>query len=218
MLGVGGRLRKLSRFLELGPLRSFILYNACDVLPGDLLSLGMAPTSEFEFRQTVLQDAEALYPSEPVRQAMYCDQRTFLCSILDRNDRMTMGASVECRVPFLDYRLVEGLAALPSSVLLAGRGGEPLLRRSLRDRLCRAVRRHKKWGFGVPWSRYLRDNPRLRGMVQELPDLEPMRSGPFERGPLVSLIKGFLGGDDSRAALVRHLTMIAIWSMACFRR
>ena len=45
---------------------------------------------------------------------MYSDQHTFLCSVLDRNDRMTMGASIECRVPFLDYRLVEMLAALPS--------------------------------------------------------------------------------------------------------
>ena len=55
--------------------------------------------------------------ASPVRQAMYLDQHTFLCYLLDRNDKMTMGASIECRVPFLDYRLVEGAARLPDSVL-----------------------------------------------------------------------------------------------------
>jgi asparagine synthase (glutamine-hydrolysing) len=218
LLGARGRLRKLSRFLELGPLRSFILYNACDVLPGDLVSLGMAPTGQFAFRQTVLQEAETLYPSEPVRQAMYCDQRTFLCSILDRNDRMTMGASIECRVPFLDYRLVEGLAALPTSVLLAGRQGEPLLRRALHDRLPRSVRRHRKWGFGVPWPRYLRGNPHLRDFVHDLPNLEPVRSGPFERRRLTAVIREFLAGNECRSAIVRQLVMIILWHLACFRR
>ena len=215
LLGARGRLRKLARFLDLGGLRSFVLYNACDVLPADLRSLVMTPSGEFAFRHAVLKEAEELYPSEPVRQAMYSDQHTFLCSILDRNDRMTMGASIECRVPFLDYRLVEGLAALPSSALQVGRRGKPLLRSAMGDRLIRAVRRHRKWGFGVPWSRYLRDHPRLRGMVRDLPDLEPMRSGPFERSRMAPLIREFLAGDESHAALVRQLVMIAAWHRAC---
>ena len=72
-------------------------------------------------------------------QAMYSDLHTFLGSILDRNDRMTMGASIECRVPFLDYRLVEMLAALPSSVLLAGKRNKHVLRQAVGDRLPEAV-------------------------------------------------------------------------------
>ena len=212
-----GRLRKLARFLELGGLRPFLLYNACDVLPGDLRSLGMDPRGEFAFRHSVLDEAETVYPGEPIRQAMYSDQHTFLCSILDRNDRMTMGASIECRVPFLDYRLVEGLAALPSSGIDAGERGKPLLRQAMRDRLPRAIRRHRKWGFGVPWQRYLRQAPDLRGLVQDLPDLEPLRSGPFERRRVASLATAFLAGDDSGAGLVRTLVMIVVWHRACVR-
>jgi asparagine synthase (glutamine-hydrolysing) len=198
ILGARDRIRKLARFLRLPSLRSFVLYNACEVLPDDLRALGMDPIQEFPFRQAVLDEAEALYPSEPVRQAMYSDQHTFLCSILDRNDRMTMGASIECRVPFLDYRLAEGLAALPSRALRAGRPGKPLLRSAVCDRLPPAVRRHGKWGFGVPWSLY-------------------MRSGPFERGRLRSMIREFLAGDESRAMLMRQLMMIALWHRACVR-
>src|SRR5262249_41595414 len=116
-----GRLRKLQRFMELGTLDRFVLFNACDVLPLDLEKLGLSFANQLGYREQVLGEARMLYPDDLVRQAMYSDQHTFLCSVLDRNDRMTMGASIECRVPFLDYRLVEMLAALPSSVLFMGR-------------------------------------------------------------------------------------------------
>src|SRR5262249_18236728 len=128
VLSFNGRWRKLTRFLELGSLARFVLFNACDVLPADTGKLGLVATGQFPYREQVLAEAQILYPGDFVRQAMYSDQRTFLCSILDRNDRMTMGASIECRVPFLDYRLVEMVAALPSSVLLAGWRGKQLLR------------------------------------------------------------------------------------------
>ena len=87
-------------------------------MPDDLRELGMNPTGRFPYREMLLAKSADLYPGEPMRQAMFMDHETFLGSLLDRNDRMTMGASIECRVPFLDYRLVEGLSALPSSRLL----------------------------------------------------------------------------------------------------
>lgn len=216
-LRMGGRIGKLAKFLCLDSPESLVIYNACDVLPGDLERLGMHPRGELGFRRTVLDEAAALYPSDLVRRAMYSDQHTFLCSVLDRNDRMTMGASIECRVPFLDYRLVEGLAALPSSALLKGWQGKSLLRRAMRYRLSRVVRRHPKWGFGVPWARYLREVPELRGIVSDLTRLEPLRTGPFDRALLEAAVNAFLGGDDSHQVLVRGLVMMTVWYDACVR-
>jgi asparagine synthase (glutamine-hydrolysing) len=215
-LHLNGRLRKLSRFLTLGSVDHCILFNACDVLPIDLQSLGMNPTLHFPFRERVLVEARALYPGDPVRQAMYSDQHTFLCSILDRNDRMTMGASIECRVPFLDYRLVEGLAALPSSVLLAGKQSKYLLRYSIGTRLPEAVQKHPKWGFGVPWGRYLRQIPALHDFVEALPDLDPIRGGPFDCAKVRSTVSEFLRGVSRYEALIKQLVMVAIWYQACF--
>jgi asparagine synthase (glutamine-hydrolysing) len=214
---LGSRIGKLAKFLRLGTPASLVLYNACDVFPADLERLGMRPEGELRHRRGVLQEASELYPADLVRQAMYSDQHTFLCSVLDRNDRMTMGASIECRVPFLDYRLVEGLAALPSHVLLGGRQGKPLLRRAMGDRLPASVLRHPKWGFGVPWSRYLREIPELRGLVRDLVRLEPLRNGPFDHARLGSVVDSFLAGDDSDQSLVRGLVMLAVWYDACLR-
>jgi hypothetical protein len=73
-----------------------------------------------------------------------------------------MGASIECRVPFLDYRLVVGLGALPSSALLSGRRGKRLLLDAVGERLPDEIKQAGKRGFSVPWRRYLRDEPELR--------------------------------------------------------
>jgi asparagine synthase (glutamine-hydrolysing) len=218
-LKLNGRIGKLSRFLQLDSISSFILFNACEVLPDDLIRLGLNPTAQFPFRQQILSEAESLYPDEPVRQAMYNDQHTFLCSILDRNDRMTMGASIECRVPFLDYRLVEKLAALPSSVILAGRRPKHVLRGALGQRLPESVLKHRKWGFGVPWGRYLRSVPELRELVNDLPTLAPIKDGPFDRIRLRKILAGFLSGDDQQnESLIMRLVMITMWHKACFER
>ena len=211
LFGLGGRARKLSRFLELGSLDSFILFNSCDVLPEQLQSLGLTTSSSFSFREQKLQEAKSLYPGDPWRQAMYGDQHAFLCSVLDRNDRMTMGASIECRVPFLDYRLVEGLAALPSPLLIGGRQTKPLLRNALGSRLPPEILGHRKWGFGVPWHSYLRTVPELRALVSSLPDSEPLRSGPLDRARLRLLIQEFFASPEAHNALVLQLLMVVVW-------
>jgi asparagine synthase (glutamine-hydrolysing) len=215
-LGIGGhRAEKLARFLRLATLRDFGVFNACDVLPDELRRLGMNPSGEFPYRQHVWDQAEALFPGNLMRQAMFSDQHTFLCSLLDRNDRMTMGASIECRVPFLDYRLVEGVASLPSSELLSGYERKHLLRRALAARLPAAVRKHRKWGFGVPWSMYLRREPAFREMLHALPRLEPVSSGPFDRAKIATTVHRFLAGDDADAPVIRQLVMMTVWHQAC---
>ena len=209
-----GRAAKLGRFLRLGGLDRFVLFNACEALPDELTALGMRPAARFAHREAVLAEAAALYPNEPIRQAMYSDHHTFLGSILDRNDRMTMGASIECRVPFLDYRLVERLASLPTAQLLQGSESKPILRQALGDRLPPEILRGRKWGFGVPWTTYLRRPGELREFVGDLPALPFLQGGPFDAARLKRLVADFLAGDDAHDALVRQLTMIALWEQA----
>jgi asparagine synthase (glutamine-hydrolysing) len=215
--GAPPRVRKLGRLFGLGSPDAAVLYNACDVLPADLALLGMRPVGRFAYREAMLTEARDVYPGDLGRQAMYADQHTFLCSLLDRNDKMTMGASIECRVPFLDFRIVEQAAAFPSRTLLPDSRGKPLIRNALGPRLPAALLRHRKWGFGVPWSRYLRTIPALRETVLDLFRAEPVRDGPFDTKAISALSLRFLAGDDRNATLVRQLVMIVFWYRACVR-
>jgi asparagine synthase (glutamine-hydrolysing) len=211
VFGVNGRVRKLSRFTELDSMERFVVYNPCEILPADVAALGFQPKLRFPYREQIFGEAEKLYPGDLLRQVMYCDQHAFLCSILDRNDRMTMGRSIECRVPFLDHRLVEGATRLPTDALVSARSGKRIVRRALGWRLPRAVLQGRKWGFDVPWRTYFRHTPALREIVETLPDREPCRSGPFDRRALRATVARFLAGDDSTFALVRQLVMVHAW-------
>ena len=215
VLNFNGRWRKLTRFLELGSLDRFVLFNSCDVLPDDVESLGLSTSGEFPFREQVLAEARTLYPRDLARQAMYSDQHTFLCSVLDRNDRMTMGASIECRVPFLDYRLVEMLAALPSSFLLRGRRSKWLLRAAVGKRLPRAVLEHRKWGFGVPWQNYFREVEELRSLLLDLPNTKLILDSPLKRSAVQDHVLAFLNGDDRPFPLLMQMQMsVFAWEAA----
>jgi asparagine synthase (glutamine-hydrolysing) len=211
MMVPGSRAKKLARLLSLGGLRSLVLYNACNSFPDDLRTILDAPPVTSDYRESILDEAEAIFPGEPFRQAMHLDQHTFLSSLLDRNDRMTMGASIECRVPFLDVRLIEGLARMRTTNLVRGSRSKPLLRRALGDRLPLPVLRGRKWGFGVPWSRYLRDVADLRDVVSGIPSSSLLDQGPFKREGIRRLIDEFLGGSDERFPLVLQLVMLEVW-------
>jgi asparagine synthase (glutamine-hydrolysing) len=212
------RLRKLRRMLALGGLDRLVLFNASNVFPDDLAALGTASTGDFPFREQIVREARGAYPGEPARQAMYSDLRTFLCSLLDRNDRMTMGASIECRVPFLDHRLVEGLAALPSSTLLRGRRGKWALLAAVGDRLPPEIRRARKWGFSVPWARYLREHAELRALTADLPEAPVIRNGPFDKSKVRNVVSRFLAGSPGHEPLVVALFMVVTWHRAYWQR
>ncbi len=87
--------------------------------------------------------------------AMLADVTNFLTPLLRRLDRMTMAASVECRVPFLDQRLVETVVNLPLSLRLRGRTDKWVLKAIAADYLPSDIVNRKKVGFPLPIADYL---------------------------------------------------------------
>ena len=90
-----------------------------------------------------------------VLAAMLADIGDFLAPLLRRLDRMTMSASVECRVPYLDHRLVHQVINLPLSQRLRGRSDKWLLKRIGSRYLPQHIVERKKEGFPLPLRDYL---------------------------------------------------------------
>jgi asparagine synthase (glutamine-hydrolysing) len=96
-------------------------------------------------------DAEAL-----LDQLLACDMKTYLPELLMKQDQMSMAASIESRVPFLDHKLVEFAAALPVKMKLRGISTKHILRRAMADVLPKAIVERRKMGFPVPVGEWLR--------------------------------------------------------------
>ena len=80
-----------------------------------------------------------------------------LVELLMKQDQMSMAASIESRVPFLDYQLVEFAASIPASLKIRSHTGKHLLKRSLAGMLPDSIINRPKEGFPVPFDSWLRE-------------------------------------------------------------
>jgi asparagine synthase (glutamine-hydrolysing) len=89
--------------------------------------------------------------ASPLRRMLYFDQTSWLPdNLLERGDRMTMAASIEARVPFLDHKLVEFAASLPDHWRVDELRRKRVLREVARSLLPREIPERTKVGFRVP--------------------------------------------------------------------
>jgi asparagine synthase (glutamine-hydrolysing) len=95
-------------------------------------------------------------PGDGPTRMSRADLHTYLVELLMKQDQMSMAASVESRVPYLDDALVERVARMPSSLKLAGWQTKAVLRAALRDLVPREILTRGKMGFPVPLGRWLR--------------------------------------------------------------
>src|SRR5262249_42429546 len=96
---------------------------------------------------------------------LYLDTKTYLVELLMKQDQMSMAASVESRVPFLDHRLVEFAAQLPDQWKLSGFATKRILRTAMKGILPDAILNRPKMGFPVPFTQWTRAH--RAGMVRD---------------------------------------------------
>lgn len=96
-------------------------------------------------------------------QMMMVDLETYLPGdILTKVDRMSMGVSLEARVPILDHNVVEFAMSLPSRLKLRGGVGKWILRQAVKGIVPETVLTKPKQGFAVPLSSWFRGPLRYR--------------------------------------------------------
>ncbi len=97
------------------------------------------------------------YPSASLLQRLlYADLKTYLHELLMKQDQMSMAASIESRVPFLDHKLVEFSTALPDRLKLRGWTTKYVLREAMQGLLPEPILKRSKMGFPVPLGRWFR--------------------------------------------------------------
>ena len=88
---------------------------------------------------------------DPLSRMLYFDTKTWLVDdLLIKADRMSMANSIELRVPFLDHRLVEQAALLPSREKIRNSRTKVILKRIMQDRLPQRIISRRKMGFPTP--------------------------------------------------------------------
>jgi len=141
---------------------------------------------------------------------LYTDLKTVLADdYLVKEDRMTMAHSIEGRVPFLDYRLVELAFSLPDDHKIRGLTGKILLRRLAGKHLPREVSEAPKQGFEIPVASWLRGElaPRIRALTASTARIHAF----VQPSAVLDAVTAHLDGRADHGRLLWTLLTLEAW-------
>jgi asparagine synthase (glutamine-hydrolysing) len=142
---------------------------------------------------------------------LYLDTKIWLPdNLLMKGDKMTMAASLEARIPLLDYQLTEYAASIPSNVKIRLFQAKYLLKRAFADFLPEPILTRKKMGFNVPIGIWFRE--RQRSLITGLLLSERMRSrGYFNDAFVARMVRDHLEGKINYQAQLFMLASLELW-------
>ena len=141
---------------------------------------------------------------------LYADTKTYLHELLMKQDQMSMAASIESRVPFLDHPLIEFAARLPQRMKLRGLTTKYILRRAMQGILPERILTRRKMGFPVPVGRWLARE--YRHLLDEyVTGPRAANRGLFDPAYVRGLIAEHEGGRANHAERLWALLNTEIW-------
>nr|WP_314897133.1 asparagine synthase (glutamine-hydrolyzing) [uncultured Flavobacterium sp.] len=206
------RYEKLTRYAQIIKKSDLVIYNGSNIYPNDIAeTFGINTPPKNEYRKQIYKEAKSLYPNNLRRQALYFDQHTYLCSLLDRNDRCTMGASIECREPFLDPRLIVGLGSLEDKWLFTGKKWKFILKKAMQERLPDEILKFRKVGLSAPWGDYITKSPAFKEELESFSKSDLFQIPYFEHINIEKLVQNLQKGDSRMTSYIMPLFMMHIW-------
>jgi asparagine synthase (glutamine-hydrolysing) len=147
---------------------------------------------------------------DPVEQALYFEQRTFLHGLLVVEDKMSMAHSMEARVPFLDNELVDFALRIPARVRAGSDEGKVLLRQAARSFLPEVLVHKRKQGFSPPDGTWYRGR-NLDYVREVLLDPGSLRRGIFRPDFLERVIREHATGRADHRLMIWSLLSLEWW-------
>jgi asparagine synthase (glutamine-hydrolysing) len=141
---------------------------------------------------------------------LYTDMKTYLVELLMKQDQMSMAASIESRVPFLDHKLVEFAATLPDEWKLSGWTTKRILRESMKGLLPASILNRPKMGFPVPFAGWTR-GPWNSVARDVLLDHRSRERGLIDPPAVDRLLRQHAAGDTQGGDRIWSLLNLELW-------
>jgi len=155
---------------------------------------------------------------DPLTQMLYVDTRSNLPDdLLMVGDKTSMANSIEVRVPFLDYRLVQFVESLPPQLKLKGLTGKYLHKRAAEKWLPSSVVYRRKKGFANPIEHWLRTS--MRPLVEDCllsPDSGIAQY--LDQGFIARMLQQDRAGTEQYRRHIYLLLSLELWHRAYIRR
>ncbi|UCF78659.1 MAG: asparagine synthase (glutamine-hydrolyzing) [Candidatus Eiseniibacteriota bacterium] len=175
-----------------------------------------APSPE-QVLSAELRQVAARLPSRSVPQGLgkfarmlYVDLKEYLQGLLHVEDRTSMAASIESRVPILDHRIVEMAASMPYKHKMRNGVTKYLLRRAAEGRVPASIlARRDKMGFPTPIDVWFSRRGAALLNFFDSPDVE--RRGLLDRARAVEIVKQHVRGKRDHSPLIWRMLNVELW-------
>jgi asparagine synthase (glutamine-hydrolysing) len=151
---------------------------------------------------------------ELLQRLLYTDIKTYLVELLMKQDNMSMAASIESRVPFLDHVLVEWAMRVPASVQIRGTAGKRILKKAMEGVLPDSILYRPKLGFPTPWSGWL-GGPQSEVIESMLLEPRSLERGIFRRAAIQRLFQEHRGRYRDHTDRIWRLLNLELWHRVC---
>jgi asparagine synthase (glutamine-hydrolysing) len=151
---------------------------------------------------------------ELLQRLLYTDIKTYLVELLMKQDNMSMAASIESRVPFLDHKLVEFATRIPREIQLNGLAGKVILKKAVEDLLPHSILYRRKLGFPTPWSGWLA-GARLDAIEKLLTGPRSLDRGYFRREAIEQLFAEHRAKYRDHYDRIWRLLNLELWHRVC---
>jgi asparagine synthase (glutamine-hydrolysing) len=145
-----------------------------------------------------------------LHRLLYTDIKSYLAELLMKQDQMSMAASIESRVPFLDHRLVEFAATIPARYSIKGLGGKAILKSAAEDLLPKSVIYRTKMGFPTPWAHWMAGDA-LNDVERRLLNSRSLDRGLFKAEAIQHLFTEHRARRRDHSNRIWRLLNLEIW-------
>ena len=149
-----------------------------------------------------------------LHRLLYTDIKTYLVELLMKQDQMSMAASIESRVPFLDHELVEFTASIPAQYDTKGLAGKFILKSAVEDVLPRDIVYRQKMGFPTPWAFWLA-GPQLDDLERLLLEPRTRERRYFKSDVVQRLFAEHRAGRRDHGNRIWRLLNLELWERVC---
>lgn len=139
------------------------------------------------------------------------DQTAYLESLLVRQDKMSMAASVEARVPFVHMPFWRVSNSLPRALRVPGGTTKPVLKSFAANLLPHDLVYRRKVGLRLPYEQWLADDATLGRYLAHLTDTDCRLAAFGDRTALKKAVDGFRKGDPTHRANMFVLINTELW-------
>jgi len=149
-----------------------------------------------------------------LHRLLYTDINSYLIELLMKQDQMSMAASIESRVPFLDNPLVEFTARIPAAHQMKGMAGKFILKEAVEDLLPHDIIYRKKMGFPTPWAYWL-SGPQLQQIETLLTEPRSSARGLFRADAISRIFAEHRAGHRDHGNRIWRLLNLELWQRVC---